>query len=126
MTATAFCDLQDTLGLTNSALAAKLHRDASSVSRWRTGERPIPARIANLMAQYMEEIEVTLPLNELIAFTAIAKSRGLTFGRYLVTLLREDARRHIQSPAEPPPDTSSEAHPDTSAAPSADPSPHPQ
>lgn len=114
MTNQEFATIQTALGLNNVQLAEKLGVHPSAVSKWRVN-REVPEYIATSLEQLMQSIEITLPLNVIIALSNVATTRGISFAR----LITESLRTAAQGPQSPqaPSDKVTPLYPDSTADP---------
>lgn len=92
--------IQDSIfHLTGKEFAALLKVDPASISKWRTDNREIPDYIGSLIellaAQKMGELQVMLPLNDLIGLSRAAEQRGMTVEALLLQIIRGVIRQPV-------------------------------
>jgi hypothetical protein len=97
--------IQDSIfHLTGKEFAALLKVDPASISKWRTDNREIPDYIGSLIellaAQKMGELQLMLPLNDLIGLSRAAEQRGLTVEALLLQIIRGVIRQPVSYTAD--------------------------
>lgn len=91
MTNSEFREIQEKLGLSGRDLAQNLGVTPSSVSQWRD-DREVPEYIARLMRFLLDaqtrHLKIPLSIEEIIALSKAAETRGVTVETLLINVIR--------------------------------------